>query len=306
MSFAPWQILFFALVTACVAQTPLSVRYEGLPVGGVYSNGYLFSRDDEHSQLIVYGRDAKPAFSVPDWMGDAVFSTFAVDSDGTIAVAYQPRDGGKGYIELLDRGGKLTQTIRTGSYIPMQVVFASDHTIWTISNSAEDDSIKDFNVLHHYAQSGEELGQTLLWSQTGGGPQHSFASSRGRRLLYSANDRIGWLAVLHPGFGTWIEVSSSGTFLGKYELGTPDGLGVTVVAMTANGDLYAEIFNSRPARYARFDRSKRVWQEVVGYPGGALIGSEGDSLAFETTIGDWTTIKLVLTGSLQISELGGK
>ena len=119
MSFAPWQILFFALVTVCVAQTPLSIRYESLPVGGVYSDGYLFSRDDEHSQLIVYGRDAKPAFSVPDWMGDAVFSTVAVDSDGTVAVAYQPRDGGKGYIELLDRGGKLTQTIRTGSYIPI-------------------------------------------------------------------------------------------------------------------------------------------------------------------------------------------
>ena len=110
---------FFALVRACVAQTPLSGRYEGLPFGAVYSNGYLLSGDDEHAQLIVYGRDAKPAFSVPDWMGDAVFSTFAVDSDDTVAVAYQPRDGGKGYIELLDRGAKLTQTIRTGSDIPM-------------------------------------------------------------------------------------------------------------------------------------------------------------------------------------------
>jgi hypothetical protein len=45
---------------------------------------------------------------------------------------------------------------------------------------------------------------------------------------------------------------------------------------------------------------------VVGYPGGALIGSEGDILAFETTIGDWTTIKLVPAGSLQIGELDGK
>jgi hypothetical protein len=53
MSFAALQILFFALVTACVAQTSLSVRYEGVPAGGVYSNGYLLSWDDEHSQLTV-------------------------------------------------------------------------------------------------------------------------------------------------------------------------------------------------------------------------------------------------------------
>jgi len=295
--------LSLALVPACVAQTPVATQSENLPVA-VYSNGYLLSWDSpQHTQVTLHGRDGKPAFSVPEGTGASSRVIWAVDSAGVVAGDYRPRRLMEGRIDLLDLTGIVTRTISTGSYIPQQVVFAPDHTIWTVGYNAQNDGAQDFNVLHHYARTGEELGQALSWSQIGGNLKHPVIESiRGGQLLYIANDRIGWNAALHPGSRTWIEISFSGVLLGKYALKTADGLALWPVAMTASGNAYAQIFKSRSARFAVLDRSKGVWQKVVGDPSGVLIGSEGDNLVFFNLEGARTTLKFAPSGSLRVEQ----
>ncbi len=301
---AGWPLLLsLALVPACVAQMPVTTQYENLPGVALYSNGYLLSWDSPHyTQFTLYGRNAKPAFSAPDRTDDSSV-TWAVDSDGVVACAYRLPHLREGRIDLLNLTGNVTGIIDTGSYIPQQVAFAPDHTIWTASYNARNDRAQDFNVLHHYARTGEELGQSLSWTQIAGDLKAPVIESpRGLQLLYIANDRIGWNEVLHRGSRTWIEVSFSGVLLGKYDLKTTDGLSLMPVAMTATGNTYAMIFKSDSARFAVLDRSKEVWQKVVGDPGGVLIGSEGDNLVFSNLDGAWTTLKFAPSGSLRVEE----
>ncbi len=296
--------LSLALVPACVAHAPVTAQYENLPVGALYSNGYLLSWDNpDYTQFTLYGRNAKPAFSAPERMEDSSSVMWAVDSDGVVAGAYRPPHLREGRIDLLDLTGNVIGIINTGSYIPQQLVFAPDHTIWTASYNAENDGAQDFSVLHHYARTGEELGQALSWSQIASDLRHPVIDSiRGGQLLYISNDRIGWNATLHLGPRTWVEVSFSGVLLGKYELKTTDGLSLWPVAMTAGGKVYARIFKSHSARFAVLDRSKGIWQKVVGDPGGALIGSEGDKLVFSNLDGARTTLTFAPSGSLRVEE----
>lgn len=123
-------LLSLALIPAFVAQTPVPAQYENLPGVAVYSNGYLLSWDSpEYTQVTLYDRDAKPAFSAPERTDDSSPVMWAVDSDGLVAGAYRPRHLMEGRIDLLDLTGNVTRTMNTGSYIPQQVVFAPDHTI---------------------------------------------------------------------------------------------------------------------------------------------------------------------------------
>ena len=297
-----WLLLSLALVAACVAQKPATAQYENLPGVALYSNGYLLSWDSPHyTQFTLYGRNAKPAFSAPEQMDDSSSVTWAVDSDGVVACAYRLPHLVEGRIDLLNLTGNVTGIINTGSYIPQQLVFAPDHTIWTASYNARNDGAQDFNVLHHYSRTGEELGQALPWSQTGGDFKPPVIESpRGMQLLYVANDRIGWNEALHRGSRTWIEVSFSGGLLGKYELKTTDGLSLMPLAMTAAGNVYAMIYKSHSARFAVLDRSKGIWQKVVGDPGHVLIGSEGDNLVFFNSDGVSTTLTFAPSASLRV------
>jgi hypothetical protein len=299
-----WLFLSLALVPACVAQAPITAQYENLPGVAVYSNGYLLSWDSpQYTQVTLYGRDAKPAFSAPERTGDSSRVMWAVDSDGVVAGAYRPLHLMEGRIDLLDLTGNVTRTINTGSYIAQQLIFAPDHTIWTASYNAQYDGAQDFNVLHHYARTGEELGQALSWSQIGGDLKHPVIEIiLGSRLLYIANDRIGWNAALRPGPRTWIEVSFSGVLLGKYDLKTTDGLSLMPVAMTASSNVYATIFKFHSARFAVLNRSKGLWQNVVGDPAGVLIGSEGDNLVFFNPDGARANLKFAPSGSLRVEQ----
>jgi hypothetical protein len=296
------QSLLFLLcfVPACVAQAPAPSQYEGLPGVAIYSNGYLLSWDPQYTELAVYGRDAKQAFSTPDRTGDSTLMMWAVDSDGVVAGGYRARQVAEGRIDLRDRVGNLIGSIDTGSYIPQQVAFAPDHTIWAVCYLAGQGGTQDFKVLHHYARSGEELGQALSWSELGGDLKHPVIENiRGSQLLYVSNDRIGWNAALHPGSRTWIEVSFSGDLLGKYDVRTADGLAVWPSAMTASGNVYARISRPRRSRFAVLDRSKGVWQEVAGNPGGLLLGSEGDNLVFAQIQGSSATLNFTASSSLR-------
>ncbi len=275
-----------------------------LPGVSLYSHGYLLSWDSPwYAQFTLYGPDAKPAFSAPN-RTDSYQVSWAADSDGVEAAAYSPNHVREGHIDLLDHTGVVISTINTGSYIPQQVAFAPDHTVWAACFNAERQPGQDFNVLHHYARTGEELGQALSYAQIGGDLKHPVIENpRGLQFLYTANDRIGWNEALHTGSRTWVEVSFSGELLGKYELKTPDGLSVMPLTMTASGNVYAMIFKPRgEARFAVLNREKGVWEKVVGDPAGLLIGSEGDNLVFMQLAGAKATLKFTPSASLQVDH----
>jgi hypothetical protein len=289
--------LLLCLAWACVA----SAQYENLPGVSLYSHGYLLSWDTpSYAQFTLYGRDAKPAFSALE-RTDSYQVSWAADSDGVAAAAYSPTHQKEGHIDVLDQAGIVIGTINTGSYIPRQVAFAPDHTVWAACYNAGSLPGQDFNVLHHYARTGEELGQALSYAQIGGDLKHPVIESpRGLQLLHIANDRVGWNEALHTGSRTWVELSFSGDFLGKYELKTPDGLSVMSVAMTASGNVYAMILKPiGEARFAVLNREKGVWEKVSGDPGGVVIGSEGDNLAFLQTDGAKAALKFAPSGSLR-------
>ena len=296
-------LLSLSSVMLCAGQTPATAQYEGLPGVALYQNGYLLSWDNpKFSQVTVYGRDTQPAYSLAEHRDGTFNAAWAVDSDGVAAVVYNTRQTWEGRLDLLDLTGKLTRTINTGSYIPRHVVFAPDHTIWTVGFHGADDGSLDFNVLHHYARTGEELGQALLWSQIAS--EHNsytaLQSIHGARHLYTANDRIGFLSQSHYGHSTWIEVSFSGVLLGKYDLGTDQELSYWPVAMTAAGTVYAAIYTDNGlAGHAALDRSNEAWRKIAGSPEGKIIGSDGKNVVFSQRDGATTVLQFVPSASLR-------
>src|SRR3569833_2254502 len=166
--------VFLALVRALMAQapTPMTARYDNLPGVAIYSKGYLLSWDTQYTQFTLYGHDAKPAFSLPERIDGASSDMWAADSDGVIAAAYSLLQTQEGRIDLLVLTGRISSTLNTVSYFPLQVVFAADHTIWTASFAAANKGYQDFYVLHHYDRSGQELGKALSRSRTGADPAY--------------------------------------------------------------------------------------------------------------------------------------
>lgn len=299
--------LSFTCAFLCAGQTPATAQYQDLPgIAERYDNGYLFAwNNPSYTQVAFYSRDTKPAFTVAEHKDGIYHVAWAVDSDGVAAGVYQPRHLWEGRIDLLDASGKIIRTINTGSYVPQHIVFGSDHTIWTVGFYAENDGSQDFNAVHHYARTGEELGQALLWSQMTH-DDNSYTALQalvGGRRLYVANDRIGFVAP-HRGHSTWIELSFSGFLLGKYELGTYQDVEYQPVAMTAGSGVYAAIYKDRRFDgWAALDRSTGVWQTLAGYPQGKIVGSDADNLVFSKPNGDSTVLQFVPAASLPLTHL---
>jgi hypothetical protein len=291
--------LFLSLagVVRCAAQTAAPIRYENLPGVAIYNDGYLISWNSPvYSMVTFYGRDRQRVYSVSEHEDGIYHVAWTIDSDGVAAGAYQARDAWVGRIDIFNPTGKLTRTINTGSYVPQHVAFAPDHTIWAAGYQAENDGREDFNVLHHYARTGKELGQLLQWSQIAG-DENSYTALQpiiGGRWLYTGNDRIGLQVESDFGHSTWIEVSYSGALLGKYNLGTPGEVCYSLAGMTADGTVYAAIsVEDTFSGWAVLDHSNHAWHKIAGPSAGQIIGSDGENLVFSQHDGDSTVLQLV-------------
>jgi|GEM_PF-2450395 len=307
-----WPVfLLLALAVQCSAQTSADPQYEGSLGPVSYNGGFILNWDSPaYTQVSIYGPDRKIEYSNALRTSDGWFyDVWALDSDGIAARGSTWQGPGKheGRIELLDRAGKPVQTIKTGSYLPQHVVFAPDHTLWTIGYEEDYDSrAEDFNVLRHYARNGEEIGQGLPWLQIAVdfNAYSSFQACLGCNQLYATNDRIGFWLHLYEGRGTWIEISTAGTLLGKYDLGKYHELYYQPRAMTAGGSVYARIFKEdRFNGWAVLDRSKNRWRRVSGYPKGVIIGSDRENIIFSQHDGAWTVLHSVSPESLRVEPL---
>jgi hypothetical protein len=291
----------------CNGQTVSDPQFEGSLAVPTYENGYVFDWDaPQYTNFILYAPDTKPVYSLAlKGANNAFYETWAIDTDGAAARVYHNSEH-RGKIDLLDLSGKVTRTIDTGSYIPTRVTFAPDHSLWIIGFVGEYESpAEDFNVVRHYARTGEELGQALPWSHIAGdlNAETALQCILGGRWLFSGSDRIGFLSLVDSGGAKWIEVGFDGKLLGQYDLGSYGVLSFQPRAMASSGNVYARVYrDGRANGYAVLDKSSNTWGKVTGYPKGALIGSDGDNLVFSQLVGGWTVLHQVASAALAVQE----
>lgn len=299
-------LLVAAAPLACIAGTPATLQYESLPGIALYANGYLINWDNpRYLETAFYGRDTHPLFTLQEDKHGVYHVTWAIDSDGVAAGVYESRGREEGRIDLYAPDGKILRTLNTGRYIVQRAVFGPDHTLWTVGFNAGNDGREDFYVIRHYARSGQQLGQALLWSQIAG-EHNSYTALQaivGGAWVFASNDRLGFLSLSDSSRSTWVEVSYSGVLLGKYGLGSYLETYYSPQAMTADGSVYAAIWRDKQrVGWAVLDRAAHTWRKVAGYPKGALIGSEGNDLAFSHGDGGWTVVQLVAPESLRLAK----
>lgn len=290
----PFLLLAAALCNSAFAAEAREIYYQGFltpqNITPTFDKGYLFVYDFE--KIDVYAPDGSPMYSVSAHVPNAKIVNIqnaAADVDGTMAGAVEYfRDGTSrsigGGIAVFDRSGKQLRFFDTGTYLPTQVCFAPDHSIWTLGwrgpKASGWDHDNDYFILRNYSQEGQTFGAFL--------PRSSFESDQdpigpitGGWQLRIMNDRIGALfygsSILAPEQkprpAQWMELDLKGKVLGRWEVG-PEWL---PWAFAQSGNLYTQTHDA----VLVFDRSTNTWRPVSGTPPGHLLGADGDSLVFE-------------------------
>ena len=285
-------LLFCLLALAAFCSGQTEIQLEGSLVLSAYPGGYLldWNYPGQQNPITFYGPDAKPAFT----FSKCQLCIWAIDVDGVAARSYHT-DPFQGHVDILDTTGKVERTIHTGLYEAQRLVFAPDHTLWTVGFLLGYEKLADdFNVLRHYARTGEELGEALPW-RTIQGDLNAYTALQpfiGGRWLFAGSDRIGFLFLANDGQSQWIEVSFAGVLLGQYDLGKYVDPHFSPMAMTASGGVYGAIFRDRWSieGHGILDKADHTWHKVTGYPKGRLIGADGDTLVFAKSKGGWTVL----------------
>jgi hypothetical protein len=259
-------------VAAQPASRTVAIRAETsspLNVRPTFDNGYLVVYEGEG--FSVFAPDGSHAFRVARPSGTA-WSNVAVDSDGTAASAL--RQGIHNGIWVFDQSGARKRYIDTGAFIPGQVCFAPDHSIWTTGAMPRKSlgTVPEYSVLRHFSGEGEPLGEFLprsSFEKSDIEPATAFGGGWGLRV---ANGRIG--AFFHFGdrrYAVWVEVGLDGREIGRW----PVNIGGHPAAFTQSGDVYA----STESGVFQLDRKSRQWKPVASL-GDGLLGAKDDSLVF--------------------------
>jgi hypothetical protein len=280
-------LIMFGMSAAAQVQEPI-YQTNLMPLNDLptFDHGYLVVYDWD-SRVDVFAPDGTLMYSVPgkvpgsDW---AMIENGAVDSDGTMAAAVRGvsaagrADGGG--IALFDRTGTQIRFLDTGGYLPTQVAFGPDHSIWTIGYLAGKANLTaDYSTLRNYAQDGKELGRFL--------PRASFPYGKDLELgeplilpmmggweLRVANERVE--VILHRA-NLWVQTDLNGQEQGRWNISPNVPNGCRPYAITQDGRAWQRI----DGRHLNvFDRSAG-WRAVpLDVPEGDLLGAAGDSLVF--------------------------
>jgi hypothetical protein len=284
-------ILFGAANPVVDTRVPPSHKngYEGFWPSSriVFDKGYVVRWDDpDYFKNSLYGPDGQRmyeiAFNAPDSTRTEILST-AVDTDGVLAVAYEAR--GKhsaGGIALLDHAGKVIRFIQTGEYVPSQVCFAPDHSIW-MYGQVWPRVERDYLVFRKYSRDGQQLGafqpRSALPAWEGAGIDMLTGPLLGGAELLASKDRIG--AVLRTGGQklVWMELDFAGNRQGQWEI---DSMKWSPRVFTAGGALYGTKWEDHViAGTALFDKASQTWERVRGVPENiSPLGSDGEELIY--------------------------
>jgi hypothetical protein len=280
MSFA--KLCLWLCAIALSAETVREVHYQGFiaptNTGPSFDHGYLFTYE-EQNKFSLYAKDGSLVYTgtpeVP-----AATSAFtqkgSPDSDGSLAIAVQYRIGQRpekqGGIALFDSAGKQERFIRTGEFVPTQVCFAEDHSLWAVGEIPRrtiPDSNGDYPIVRHYSKSGEELGSALARSSFS--PDDTpIAPVVGQWGIRASKDRIGIFAGHYHGPSDWIETDFGGKELGRWKAAD-----LSPLAFTSNGKVYALGANG----VVVLDHASGTWKPAgIKAKDGHILGADHDSL----------------------------
>jgi hypothetical protein len=285
----------FPLLVTIVGLLPFltqarDVNYQGdlapLNILPTFDRGYLAVYEPEET-IALYGPDGSLAYrAIAQVPGEPVHSinNATPDADGTLAIAIEHRvdKSPGGGIAVFDPTGIQSAFIDTGTdWLPTQVCFGPDHSIWTIGwrglNPPATSSAEYF-VLRNYTRDGRLVGAFL--------PRSSFEQDPvgpiiGGWQIRSANGRIGALfyATSVLPFGAerrtpeWIETDLRGNIVRRVNM--PQR---TIRAFSGDGSLYALGYHGG---YTVLDPTVNSWRIVPGATEGNLLGGDGSSLVFQ-------------------------
>ena len=280
--------LFLALAGTAILQAAVlrEIYYQGpmtpANITPTFDKGYVLVYDLDRS-VKVYGPDGLPRFTaapdIPGSTGTGVENA-AADSDGSVALAvafWTPSADRKQHMEgglvFFDPAGKQVRSVDTGRYLPTQVAYAADHSLWAVGYEEKQAQSErpDYSVLRHYSQAGEEQGAFL--------PRSSFDPELeparpliGMWGLRVSKERIGMQLYRSQGRLTWLETDLSGKELGRWELGPDD----EIRTFTDAGAVYS----IRNGRVVVLDHAAKSWQPAATTEKGGLLGAVGDTLVF--------------------------
>jgi hypothetical protein len=280
----------FFLCRSLASGQARQVQYQGdlAPLNSTpsFDHGYLIAYD-RNNQIDVYSADGflmyRAAVQVPDSKPPGILNADA-DSDGTVAVASRFGDAKShavhrlGGFALFDRAGNQIGFFDTGDYLPTQVAFGPDHSVWTIGELAGgvDSFTADYFVLRNYSREGKELGRflsraTFAYLQLGTGIpiQPLVMPMLGLWELRVSKNHVD--AIFHQGH-VWAQTDLKGQEQGRWSLVEK----VRPRAITADGRAWAQ----RKHGLQVFDRKTGTWSAVTLAAAGTLLGADGDLLVF--------------------------
>lgn len=278
-------LLGFFLCGRLASPQVREVQYQGdlSPLNCIpsFDHGYLIAYD-WNNVIDVYSPDGflmyRTAVQVPDSKQPSILNADA-DSDGTVAIAvrFHTNIGGGGFA-LYDRAGNQIGFFNTGDYLPTQVAFGPDHSIWTIGELAGgiEAFTADYLVLRNYSREGEELGRFLsratfpyVRPRAGIPIQPLVRPMYGVWELRVSNDTV--TAIFHHG-QVWAQTDLKGQEQGRWSLVDNE----RPRAITADGRAWTQ----RNHELQVFDRKTGTWNAVKLDAAGTLLGADGDLLVF--------------------------
>jgi hypothetical protein len=256
-----------------------------------FDKGYVFAWDDPAlGHYTLYGPGGEKLYEVvirPPESRRVSLRSAAVDTDGTLAVAYKewPTSGEEhGAIVLLNAVGKPIRFIRTGDYFPTQVCFAPDHSFWTMGQKLHPGS--DYAVFRKFSRSGEQLAAFVprsslpVWE--GNGLDQLTSPVLGFWTMRAISDRLGALLKVSAFKSEWFELDFSGKVLGMWSIVDDPDHSWQPAAFVSGGVLYANIWEGHATNgVAVLDKTNDKWKPVKGLRNGYLMGSDRDRLVFE-------------------------
>lgn len=293
-------LVFSAKIDAQRLSAPLShLAVDGSLAGRPvpkWENGLLIGYDTDPLPARVFaydraGRLVTEAYLRIPGATRLMLRAIAASPSGILAVggsAYSSEGALAAFIACFGPSGAVQRLVRTSPFAPIRMCFTSDGMLWVAGREATPDFKAEapHDILRRYDGSGRVI-QTLL-------PRDSFVTHDSyhpavRAFLVASGDKVGFYS---PGAREWVELSLSGTVLGRWrgiDLFPP--VRVTGAGLTPEGSLYLSCVRESASEgdqipeYYRLEKSRGVWIPVDGSliagRGGtfsAIVGADGDAL----------------------------
>ena len=267
------------MATLCAGAAELRVAdYAPSNTFPTFDHGYLVVYELE-SSLRVHGPDGSLVYRFRPAKGYPNSAALRADGTGAAAVGHWTDDG-SGAIVCLDRSGTVTKVIETSGFIPVDLSFAEDGSLWVLGARASA-SEADYHLLRHYSKDGPELGRYVKRSSIGGSGE-PVVDHTGGWVIRTSQNRVG-IHLFNSDPRLWIETTFDGVEQGRWVVDF-DGY---PAAFTRSGD----VFGRSIAGPVKLDRQTGKWQSISLAEDGRLAGAEADDLVLLDPTGTVHRIK---------------